>query len=162
MFSYVRRRLCLASSVREVRLMGSAYSMGSSGVGLLLGWLFVERRWVVVSTGPIEWMGEEPGHEVPATEMSGADGLIQPNAAEVGLRDAEGMEIGHVVDASEARGIATRASHVALSLREQRTGEPDDERVIDPHTGRELEAEVFEDVTGKPGREVALGEGLIQ
>jgi hypothetical protein len=115
-----------------------------------------------MTSGPIEWMGEEPGHEVAATEMSGADGLIQPSPAEVGLKAADGMDIGHELDQSEVRGVMTRASHVELTLREQRTGIPDDEAVIDPHTGREVTPDLVKDVTGKPARDVALGEGMIQ
>lgn len=98
-----------------------------------------------MSNGPIEFMGEEPGHDVPHSEYGGDDGLIQPEQPGV-LRGDPAASGGHMLtdDAGE-RGIvgekaaiAARVAGKPLSPREQVTGEADDEDLIDPVTGRSI------------------------
>jgi hypothetical protein len=122
---------------------------------------------VPVSSGPIEFLGEEPGHEVAATEFTGSDGLIQPSPREVGLKArVDGMEIGHELTASEVSAVSGRAARVPLNYREAGTGESDTgDLVVDPLTGRvftEEDQKTSKDVTGKPARDHALGEGQWQ
>ncbi len=114
-----------------------------------------------MTEGPIDF-GEEPVRERSATEFGGRDGLIQPSRAEVDLRAADGMEIGHDLTVSERAGIAARRAMVPLVGREQ-LGEVADDLVVDPVTGRVIsDEEASVDVTGAVGREHALGDGVWQ
>lgn len=92
-----------------------------------------------MSTGPIEFLGGGSVHEVGATEMGGADGLIQPRKDGLmeGAPEAEG---GHSIMGVGAEGerssVAARVAGKHLSLREQITGEADTPDVMfDPVTG---------------------------
>lgn len=120
-----------------------------------------------MSSGPIEWLGEEPGHEVPSTEMGGGDGLIQNFPPSGELVAADGMPIRHDLTASEIRGVMARKASVPVDVSARnedavRAAE-DDAGVVDPHTLRVLEDEdINRDVTGQAGREHGLGEGMIQ
>jgi hypothetical protein len=73
-----------------------------------------------MSNGPIEFMGEGPAHEVPASELGGADGLIQPPP--------------HEMTASEANAAIMRASLSPVDSGDQ---------VIDPATGRVVDARLI-------------------
>jgi hypothetical protein len=102
-----------------------------------------------VSTGPIEFIGESAGHEVPDTEFGGADGLIQP-AREDGLfRGDPAARGGHDDDAltaSELRGMVVRRGMVPLDGVEGRDGvSATGEDVVDPHTGRAVPIDRIED-----------------
>jgi hypothetical protein len=98
-----------------------------------------------MSNGPIEFMGEEAGHDVPHSEYGGDDGLIQPEQTGV-LRGDPAASGGHMLtdDAGERgivgekAGIAARVAMAPLSSREQMTGEADDEELVDPVTGRQI------------------------
>jgi hypothetical protein len=103
-----------------------------------------------MTAGPIEFMGEEAPHTVPATEMGGKDGLIQPKfpAGEGGL-SGEGIE-GHELDESESAQVRARRAGVPLLPSE--SGLDFEEPVVDPITGRTVpEDMVSGDVTGDGG-----------
>lgn len=111
-----------------------------------------------MSDGPIEFMGEEAGHDVPSTEFGGADGLIQPEDGTV-LRGDPGASGGHRIteDAgkreyvSEKLQIAARVGMSPLSMREQITGIADDEEIVDPHTGRAVGQGAYKKASGERG-----------
>lgn len=97
-----------------------------------------------MSTSPIEFLGDAPVHEVPTTEYGGADGVVQPERADV-LASAPEAEGGHRLDAdtrravSERSVIAGRAARAPLVGSEQTTGESlTGEVVTDPVSGRVL------------------------
>jgi hypothetical protein len=93
-----------------------------------------------MTSGPIDF-GDQPVHETGyATEMGGVDGLIQPELV-------AGKEAHVDLTEQEKRDIAARRGMHALSTREGWTGIPDDERIIDPMTGRELDKSELTDVT---------------
>lgn len=109
-----------------------------------------------MSNSPIEFLDEEPGHDVPRTEMGGADGLIQPEMSETmeGAADAQGGHVlgneavGGRVNREVARMMARKAMR-PLSSREAWTGEPDDgEEIVDPRTGRVVPPERNETASG--------------
>lgn len=115
-----------------------------------------------MSQSPIEFLGEGEAHEVPSSEYTGADGLIQPSRADVNLRAADGMEIGHDLTPSERAQIMSRRARVPLQGSEQ-YGEALDELIVDPHTGRVFDDDdATLDVTGASGREHGLAEGVWQ
>lgn len=101
---------------------------------------------VLVSSGPIEFLGEQEPHDSGVSEFGGHAGLIQPE--KVG-----GGEDAHVdLEAFEVAGIQTRAAGVPLDPREQITGESSHgEEVVDPVTGRILEPDASEDVSDDGG-----------
>lgn len=129
----------------------------------------------VVSTGPIEFLGEEPGHHTGSTEFGGESGLIQPRKAEL-LRGDPEVSGGHVLDErlvkegiSDARGVLHRAGSRVLSVQEQLTGVEDPawlaaaaaegvstNAAIDPVTGRAVDV----DVNGKGGEPGEFGDYL--
>lgn len=103
-----------------------------------------------MTTGPIEFLDDSgPPHEVPSTEMGGADGLIQPES-DVSLKGDPEASGGHTLESdkrlalSEVHGILARRGMTPLVGREQSgVEEPgmfgDVEgtgAVIDPVTGR--------------------------
>lgn len=117
---------------------------------------------IAVSVGPIEFLGEEPTHEVGTTEMGGVDGLIQPARAELlaGAVEASG---GHVLDGrmvpsegiGDAAGVLRRQGMRPLSPSEAVTGVEDlgwavqaaeqgmgADAVVDPVTGRAVSPEI--------------------
>lgn len=77
-----------------------------------------------MTNGPIEFMGETPGQDVPASEYGGDDGLIQPPP--------------HPMSASEANAAIVRASMYGDTL--------DNGLVVDPAKGR-----VVPDELNRPG-----------
>lgn len=95
-----------------------------------------------MSQGPIEFLGEGVVQSVPSTEYGGADGLIQPSVEEVDLKAADGMDIGHVPDASESLQIMARRAMVPLDPITGKTGVEPEPDVVDPATGRELPADM--------------------
>lgn len=115
-------------------------------------------------------MGEEPTHDVPATEMGGDDGLIQPRKPEL-LRGDPLASGGHVLDGqagnreqiSDADGVVRRAGMRPLSVAEQLTGVEDGawvtkageegmgaDALVDPYTGRAASGEINK-AGGVPG-----------
>lgn len=98
-----------------------------------------------MTNGPIEFMGEEPGHDVPLSEYGGDDGLIQPEQPGI-LKGDPAASGGHVLtdDAGDVQrvheksSIAGRAAMQNGSLREQVTGVADSEEIVDPLTGRQV------------------------
>ena len=123
-----------------------------------------------MSIGPIEFLGEEPTHEVPATEMGGEDGPIQPAKVDL-LRGDPLASGGHVLDGravgggvnSEGGNILHRAGNRPLSSAEAVSGVEGGEwaavagaqgmgadAVVDPLTGRALSPEL--NVDGKSAR----------
>lgn len=111
-----------------------------------------------MSNGPIEFMGEEPGHDVPATEYGGDDGLIQPEQPAI-LRGDPSASGGHILsdDAGdvqrvyEKNSIAVRTAMQNGSLREQLTGEADNEEIVDPVTGRQVGVGALKKGNGERG-----------
>lgn len=105
-----------------------------------------------MSNGPIEFLSDGEVHEFPATEMGGADGLIQP--AVVDGAEAHGDEALLSVreGASEMRGIMERSARRVGSYSEQVTGVSDlgTDEVIDPLTGRAVPVDGNK-LGGKPG-----------
>lgn len=102
-----------------------------------------------MTNGPIEFLSDSEGHEVPSSEYGGADGLIQPG-------QVEGRDAHTELTQSEVLGIASRRARVPLVGREQIGEYNAGEVVADPHTGRGLPPDASSDVTGKPGREHGL------
>lgn len=108
-----------------------------------------------MSNSPIEFLGEEPGHDVPATEYGGDDGLIQPEQPGV-LRGDPAASGGHVLSedagergiVGEKNAVGVRAAMANGSLREQVTGEADDEEIRDPATGRVVPPGAYKNVDG--------------
>jgi hypothetical protein len=94
-----------------------------------------------MTTGPIEFLGEQAVDKIGDTEYGGAPGLIQPEV------DPLGGE-GHHMTASETSSAMKRASAVPLSEAVARSGETTDQDVIDPHTGRQVLDEDNKDVSG--------------
>lgn len=101
------------------------------------------------SSGPIEFLGEEPPHDLGGTEFGGVSGLVQPEKGETlkGDPDASGGHVwskdavGGGVNAEVSQAI-TRAGGVPLNPREAVTGVSDTgEEVVDPVTGRVVPAE---------------------
>lgn len=102
-----------------------------------------------MSSGPIEFLSDEPDRHVPATEYGGADGLIQPEWP--GGFEGEGQE-GHTVNEKESLGIRARRANVPLMPREGSTGEVVGDEVVDPVTGRVVPVDLVSgDVTGDGG-----------
>lgn len=103
-----------------------------------------------MSNGPIEFLGEEPVHEVPRTEFGGADGLIQPEDDTIlpGGVEASG---GHRLDGDSREVIGERSAIMARAAREPvsgeagRTGVDPDQTVVDPVSGRFLADSLSED-----------------
>jgi hypothetical protein len=108
-----------------------------------------------MSNGPIEFLGESAGHEVPSTEMGGADGLIQPAKAEQlsGDVSASGGHNDEALLNGEVAGMMMRKATEPLDAREQVTGESSvGERIEDPVTGRVVPpSRVKAGATGQPG-----------
>lgn len=79
-----------------------------------------------MSSGPIEFLGEESRDDMPHSEYGGGAGLVQT--------DPEGERR---QTAGESLGMMARAGRRVLSPREAWTGEADGEDgvVVDPHTG---------------------------
>lgn len=111
-----------------------------------------------MTTGPIEFLSDAgPAHEHPATEYGGADGLIQPAKDEILSGDPEASG-GHSVMGSQAEvqgersSMAMRAAMAPLSLREQKTGEADQQGVmVDPATGMQVPQDwAVDGESGKP------------
>ena len=102
-----------------------------------------------MSTGPIEFLGESAGHDVPDTEFGGADGLIQPAREDGRFAGDPASKGGHDDDAltaSELRGILARVAGVPLSGVEGRDGVSlTGEDVVDPLTGRAVPIDRIED-----------------
>lgn len=103
-----------------------------------------------MSSGPIEFLSDVEGHDVPATEMGGADGLIQPakvgEGEFAGAPEAQGGHSDEALYEFEKSGIAGRAAGVPLVVAEQRSGESlTGEVVQDPVTGRTLKPDQLED-----------------
>jgi hypothetical protein len=97
-----------------------------------------------MSNSPIEFMGEEPGHDVPLSEYGGDDGLIQPEQGAV-LLGAPVASGGHMLKGddrqmiSEKNNIMMRAASEPLPPSEGKSGIPDNPGIIDdPETGRRL------------------------
>lgn len=103
-----------------------------------------------MSQSPIEFLGEEPGHDVPDSEYGGADGLIQPALPDPRGASGGPMLPGHDDDAlmatregaGEMLGMMARRANVPLGSMEAVTGiagagnaGPGGE-VLDPETGR--------------------------
>ena len=113
--------------------------------------------------GPIEFLSETgAAHDVPATEFGGADRIIQPERA---ISASDGTEQDAHVDLyqHEAAPALMRAASMPLVGDEVWTGESaTGDVLVDPATLRELPQDVSADVSGKTGREVGLGDGLIQ
>lgn len=100
-----------------------------------------------MTNGPIEFLGEEPLHEVGETEFGGVDGLIQPardDGAFLGSPESKG---GHAdLYSSEVNTVMSRRARMPLVGREQVDGvSADGEAVVDPVTGREVPADRMED-----------------
>jgi hypothetical protein len=107
-----------------------------------------------MSSGPIEFINDEPARDEYVTEYGGSAGLIQPE--QVAGIDPE--EVGHDLTESEKTRITARRLAVPLTPEEAWTGEVEDQRVVDPRTGREVDAGDLADVTGAPGRDVGLSD----
>lgn len=113
-----------------------------------------------MSNGPIEFLSDTVIQEVPASEMGGEDGLIQPEKPEVLLGDPDASG-GHQLSGdlaertvvSERTQILNRRGMVPLALSEQVTGVSDTgEDVVDPITGRALDGDAIgKAVSGEPG-----------
>lgn len=100
-----------------------------------------------MSQSPIEFLGEEPAHELPSTEFGGADGLIQPLVPPVrGLNALEGHGdeafLGTREGVGELNSMIMRRGSTPLDPTEAWTGVasaasmgPGGE-VMDPETGR--------------------------
>lgn len=105
----------------------------------------IEKGSAVMPTNPIEFMGEEPGHDVPRTEFGGDDGLIQGEQP-ARLKGDPNASGGHVLDdgpdrqvVSERAGIVARVAMEPLVGSEQSTGVSlTGEELRDPVTGRVL------------------------
>jgi len=103
-----------------------------------------------MSTGPIEFIGEESRDEMPNTEYGGTHGLIQPEFV-------DGVGAHTELSGAEAARIMVRAGNVPTPLGWQRSGEDWTEGVVrDPRTGRIIDDGSSEDVTGKPGSKTSL------
>jgi hypothetical protein len=97
-----------------------------------------------MTTGPIEFLSDPgPAHEVPDTELGGADGIVQPEKAERLSGDPEASG-GHTLEGvnrekvSDVARIMARRGLTPLSAREGWTGVADTEIVTDPVSGREV------------------------
>jgi hypothetical protein len=102
-----------------------------------------------VSSGPIEFLQDEPNQSVPSTEYGGGDGLIQ--ARWPGGVEGEGLE-GHLQTSGEVAGIRTRRGIEALDRHRGWTGVDDSDEIIDPVTGLASDDELVSgDVTGNGG-----------
>lgn len=121
-----------------------------------------------MTTGPIEFVGDSgPPREVPATEVGGADGLIQP-ANDVPLSGDPEASGGHDLESDKAdtlgeiNAMMARRAMTPLVGREQLgvaepgmfgdvegTGE-----VIDPATGRAVPASRNQESGGVGSREL--------
>ncbi len=75
-----------------------------------------------MTSGPIEFLGEQPEHYTPPSEYGGDDGLIQPPP--------------HPMSASEASQALTRAAMA------NGTDPFGDDIVVDPATGRVVPPEL--------------------
>lgn len=93
-----------------------------------------------MTTGPIDF-GEEQPHEQLFTEYGGTGGLIQPEFV-------DGKEAHTELTPGEKHGVAIRHGLVPLNSHEAWTGEADDERILDPHTGRVVDPVDLEDASG--------------
>lgn len=106
-----------------------------------------------MSTGPIEFIGEESRDEMPNTEYGGTHGLISPEFV-------DGREAHTVLSAGEVARIQVRYGMRPLVPGHQSTGTvPDGELVRDPRTGRVVDDAASADVTGKPGSGLLSGMG---
>lgn len=100
--------------------------------------------------GPIEFLGEEPGHHVPGTEMGGVSGLIQPERAEILLGDPAASG-GHALTESEVAAVMGRVARIPqTSLAGGAIVVSDGDAVVDPLTGREVPAELNKKSTADP------------
>ena len=102
-----------------------------------------------MSSNPIEFLHDVPGHTVEPTEYGGSDGVIQPALTPRG-------DEGHsVLTEGETSNVLARAGRVPLTPSEARSGVLDpgkeDGTVIDPVTGRVVDPDMNEDVTAKSG-----------
>lgn len=116
---------------------------------------------VVVTDGPIEFLSDAAVHRVGDTEMGGRDGLIQPESDPLGGP-------GHELESFEGSGVLARAGLTPLDAVTGRTGVVNpgspgggtDGVVVDPVTGRVVDADMNQDVTNggakfsdlKPGK----------
>jgi hypothetical protein len=146
----MRWRLSVAVEVAGLRVVvGQAFGKGVAEM----------------SSGPIEFMGEPEDRTVPATEYGGGDGLIQGDSGV--LARGDGMPLKHELDASEIRDVMTRRANVPIEVTVANEREVmaamDAEGIVDPVTGRALsDDDKNVDVTGRPGREHGLRDGMIQ
>ena len=102
-----------------------------------------------MSSGPIEFLQDEPGKSVPRTEYGGGDGLIQDRWP--GGIDGEGLE-GHQQTSGEVLGIRGRNASAALDRHRGWTGVDDSDEIIDPVTGLVSDDELVSgDVAGSGG-----------
>ncbi len=93
-----------------------------------------------MSIGPIDFLNEDPRDPDVATEFGGVAGPIQP-AVDTPLKgdpDASGGHSDENLYNREVTNMMTRAAVVPLNPREQVTGEPDSQEVIDPLSGRKV------------------------
>lgn len=97
-----------------------------------------------MSSGPIEFLGEEHRSDMPDTEYGGHEGLIQPEFT-------NGQEAHTELSASEVARIMVRYGNQPLPPGTRSTGELD-EPMVDPATGRVIDEAVSEDVTGTGGK----------
>lgn len=105
-----------------------------------------------MSTGPIEFLGEESRDEMPNTEYGGTHGLIQPEFV-------DGVGAHTELSASETARIMVRAGSLPTPVGWQRSGEDfTGGQTVDPRTGRLIDEGASEDVTGKPGSKVGMSD----
>lgn len=134
------------------RASGVAHPGCGWGAGMRILWMVLVAAVAALrSQGPIEFLGEEPAHDLPGTEMSGESGLVQPAVAGGAFAGAPEAAGGHEWSSravgggvnSEVSSALGRAAMLPLVGSEQTTGVSlTGEVVVDPLTGREVPADL--------------------